>query len=85
MAVGVPCVISYAGAMCELAEDGVSGLFYSPSDYRKCASQIERLIEDKNLAQRISANAREVALVRNNMESVVDTQKQIYSEVVKSI
>ena len=85
MAVGAPCVISYAGAMCELAEDGVSGLFYSPSDFRKCASQIERLIEDKTLAQSISANARKLALIRNKMESVVETQKHIYSEVVKSL
>lgn len=83
MAVGVPCVISYAGGMIELAEDEVSGLFYSPSDYRECASQIERLILDKELSLKISLSAYKLARERNCTDDVIATQLEIYSTVLE--
>lgn len=82
MAVGVPGVISYAGAMSELAQDGVSGLFYSSADYRKCAYQVRRLIEDKELSRSISSAARCTAMERNNIQSVVTKQLSIYNDVL---
>ena len=82
MAVGVPGVISYAGAMSELAQDGVSGLFYSSADYRKCAYQVRRLIEDKELSRSISSAARRTAMERNNIQSVVANQLSIYNDVL---
>lgn len=82
MAVGVPCVISYAGGMSELAENEVSGLFYSPCDYRECASQIERIILDRKLALRISELSYELARVRNCTDAVIATQLDIYRKVL---
>lgn len=83
MAVGIPCVISYAGAMTELADDEISGLYYSPSDYRKCAYQIIRLIEDIDLSKSISKNAVVKALDRNELNSVVETQIGIYNKIIE--
>ena len=42
-AVGVPSIISYAGAMPELAENNISGIFFSPGDYVSCASKMIEL------------------------------------------
>ena len=83
MAVGVPCVISHAGGMSELAENEESGLFYSPCDYRECASQIERLISDRKLALRISESSYELARVRNCADAVIAMQLDIYRKVLE--
>ncbi len=85
MAVGVPCVISYAGGMSELAENEVSGLYYSPCDYRECASQIERIITNKELALNISESSYKLARVRNCTDDVVTTQLDIYNRVLEMI
>lgn len=82
MAVGVPSVISYAGAMSELAQNEISGVYYSPSDYYKCASLIAKLIEDEQFARKISINARELALTRNNTKNVIATQREIYDAIL---
>lgn len=82
MAVGVPSVIAYAGAMPELAQNGVSGLFYSPCDYRQCAQQVRCIIENPHLAQRLSQAARVTAQQRNNIDDVVKRQIDIYNTVI---
>ena len=81
MAIGVPSVVSYAGAMPELAEENRMALFYSPSDYYKCAYQIERLLDNEELANNLSHNARELAIERNSVEFVVKKQISIYNAI----
>ena len=83
MAFGIPCVVSYAGAMPELAIDNESVLFYSPTDYFNCAYQINRLIESDKLSSELSIKAKEIASGRNKYGDVVETQMKIYSEMCK--
>lgn len=85
MAVGIPCVASYAGGMSELAEDNESVLFFSPNDYVKCAGNIDRIKSDKDLALKLSDNARQKTQGRNDTISVVNRQLEIYDEVINSI
>ena len=47
-----------------------------------CAYQIERVLLEQALAERLSRQAREVALVRNNRERIVRQQIEIYKQVV---
>lgn len=82
-AVGVPAIISYAGAMPELAENRKSGLFFSPGDYISCASHMIELIENKNLALSLSREEQSTAQKRNNNESVLEIQLQIYKTILK--
>ena len=84
MAVGVPSVVSYAGTMPELTEYGKAALLYTPTDYRMCAHQVRQLLEDRNLASSISEAARCVAMERNNINSVVERQLEIYNQVLIS-
>ena len=82
-AVGVPSIISYAGAMPELAENNISGMFFSPGDYVSCASKMIELIESKELAIKLSGNAYELAHERNNDSIVLSTQLKIYEQILK--
>lgn len=82
-AVGIPSVISYAGAMSELATDRETGLFFSPGDYCSCAARMLEIIEDHNLAEYISEKSYILARERNNDERVLACQLKIYHEILQ--
>lgn len=82
MYVGTPCVVSFAGAMPELAKDNESALFFTPGDHVGCASKIERLLLDVELSKKISINSREIAIQRHNPKSIVENQIEIYEEII---
>lgn len=83
-AAGIPAIISYAGAMPELAEDRKSGLFFSPGDYMSCAARMIELIENKDLALSISRESLAIVKERNNDQAVVKTQIKIYETILKN-
>ena len=83
MVVGVPAVVSYSGAMPELARDGESALFFPPGDESACAWQLDRILGDDGLAERLSQNARSIGLLRNDSHSVLKRQIEIYDEVLR--
>lgn len=82
MMLGVPSVDSFTGGMSSLARDDESALFFSPGDEVMCAYQLERLLTDRALAERIGRQAREVAMVRNDRERIVRNQIEIYRQVL---
>lgn len=82
-AVGIPSIISYAGAMPELATDRETGLFFSPGDYRSCAARMLEIIEDKKLAEYISEKSYILAHERNNDTSVLACQLKIYQDILQ--
>lgn len=79
MAVGLPAVVSYAGAMPELAEDNESALFFPCYDFRTCASKIQALLSSVDLSCRISRAAIARAESRNTDVVVVEKQLEIYN------
>jgi len=81
MMVGVPTVVSYAGAMPELARDGESALYFPPGDSVTCAGRILRLVHDQVLAEAVSAKSRDTALIRNDPDAVARRQIEIYDRV----
>lgn len=83
MMIGVPTIASFAGAMPELAKHGEECLFYNPIDFQTCASYIKKLIEDKNLAEYISANGRKRRMKENDRELVLQTQINNYNQIIK--
>lgn len=80
MILGVPTVVSYAGAMSELAKHGEEALFYNSMDYAICASYIDELLQNKSLAEKLSTNARLRRIQENNPDSIVQNQLAIYDE-----
>jgi glycosyltransferase involved in cell wall biosynthesis len=58
MAMELPIVSSFSGAIPELIEDGVSGLLVPPNDEKALAAAIARLLDDPELGRRLGAAAR---------------------------
>jgi glycosyltransferase involved in cell wall biosynthesis len=84
MIIGVPSVVSYAGGLACLAEHNVTGLFFPPGDETMCAYQIARLLEDRDLAERMSPAARRVGLQRNDRRRVANEQLAIYRQIIEA-
>ncbi|NUR76476.1 MAG: glycosyltransferase family 4 protein [Thermoleophilia bacterium] len=53
-----PVVGSRVGGIADLIDDGVNGLLVAPGDVDALAASIERVLEDRPLAERLSASAR---------------------------
>lgn len=84
MIVGTPTIASFAGAMPELAENGKEALFYNSVDYYTCAAYIDKVLQDKRLAEKLSENGRVRRMKENDIDIVVKTQLDIYNEVLSN-
>ena len=84
MMVGVPSVVSFAGAMPQLGTHNKSALFFPVGDHWSCAQQIERIINEPELANKLSTEARITAFQRNNKTNVIQTQLDIYDKIINS-
>jgi glycosyltransferase involved in cell wall biosynthesis len=81
-AAGVPVVCSNSGGVPEVFQDGFNALLYPAGDDNAMAKAILRLIQDKELAKRISANARENA-GRFTWEMAAERTLRVYEEVLQ--
>lgn len=84
MAVGTPAVVSYAGAMPELAEPNKEALFFTPLDYKNCAYQILKILDSPSLSKDLSFNAINRTQIRNQDMSLSEAHIKIYQEVLDS-
>ncbi len=81
-AAGVPVVCSNAGGVPEVFQDGFNALLYPPGDDIAMAKAIIRLIQDRELAKTISANA--VATSRRfTWEIAAERTLRVYEEVLQ--
>lgn len=80
LCLGVPTVISYAGAMPEFTEELQTALCYSPMDYKSCAAKIESLFTDSELSRRLSCNSIELLRRKCLDEYVQKVQLSIYED-----
>lgn len=62
MASGTPVIASRVGGLPEIIEDGTTGFLVPPGDVAGLRERIERLVEDRPLAARMGARAREQVL-----------------------
>lgn len=81
--VGVPTVVSYAGAMPELAVHNKTALFFPPGDVVMCANAIEMYFQNSELANEMSINSYTQKRITN--KSVLQSQLSIYNQVMKRI
>jgi glycosyltransferase involved in cell wall biosynthesis len=78
MAAGRPIVATAVGAAPELIADGIHGLLVPPGDAAKLAEAIGRLLENRELAQRLGAAARRRAWERYSREAMVRRFEKFY-------
>ena len=82
---GVPSVLSYAGAMPYFSDDTEVALYYSPMDFVDCASHIIELYEDEIKCNQLSQNAISKMENKCSREQVLATQMGIYNSIVYKI
>ena len=83
MSLGTPCVVSSVGGVISIIKDEENALAFPAGDYAVMAHQIKRIFENDKLANKLSVNAKSVALKRHN---VIETTKQymdIYKDVIQ--
>jgi glycosyltransferase involved in cell wall biosynthesis len=76
---GLPVVASRVGGIPEIIEDGRTGFLFTPGDPRGLADRISRLLGDEQTRQRMSQQARSVALERFSTQSQIDEYLNLYA------
>jgi glycosyltransferase involved in cell wall biosynthesis len=76
-----PIIISNSGALPELIENEVSGLIVDPYDERQWATAIIRFIDNKELAKKVSKNAKTKALEEFSVEKFVGNYQLLYNSI----
>jgi alpha-maltose-1-phosphate synthase len=72
MAYELPCVVSTAGALDEIALDGETGLVVEPDGPAALAGALLRLLEDREFATRLGQNGRSRVEHHLNWDAVVE-------------
>lgn len=80
---GVPCVLSYAGAMPEFSENQKITSYYSPNDYISCAAEIKKILEDESGNKTISKLSSQIMYEKCGADQVKRVQLEIYNSVLK--
>jgi glycosyltransferase involved in cell wall biosynthesis len=84
MAAGIPIVATAVGGVPEMVEHDQSALLVSANDPPALTDAIARVLDDGELAQRLTTNASALVGTRYSPENYVRSLVEIYREVVKT-
>ncbi|MFA5315784.1 MAG: glycosyltransferase family 4 protein, partial [Candidatus Omnitrophota bacterium] len=79
---GVPVVASRVGGIPTVIEDGVTGLLVSPGDPPAIAAAVERLLEDRSLAQATVSRAKKRVAEAFSLDSMTQKTQAVYQSVL---
>ena len=82
MAAGAPVVTTPIAGIPEIVRDGVNGLLVAPDDPHAVADAVMRLRDDRDLAGRISAEARATVERELDGERLAGTLQTLFREVI---
>ena len=77
---GVPVVSTRSGAIPELIDHGETGLLVPPADAGSFADAIQLLIDQGELRQRMAHRAREMAMLRVDIDRNVEIHEELFRE-----
>lgn len=77
-----PLIVSDAGALPELVDNGISGLVVDPFDAYAWAEAILKLLESKDMADEFGENARNKAQNEFSIEKYVSNYHELYMELL---
>lgn len=83
MAAGVPIVATNVGGVPEVVENGETALLVPAKDRPALASGLAQILNDKNLAGRLTANSAALIADRFTPEKYVRALMDIYGEVIE--
>jgi N-acetyl-alpha-D-glucosaminyl L-malate synthase BshA len=79
---GVPVVASNIGGLPELIEEGVTGFLLPAGDFEGMADKSIKILKDNDLAQKMSAAARQVALDKYQTGEMIARYQNYYEEII---
>ena len=85
MATGRPVVGYKHGGVCEMVKDGYNGLLAEVGSTEDLADKIERLLEDKELREKMGRNSRKRLLECFSIESYVENYSNEYDRLTGKI
>jgi glycosyltransferase involved in cell wall biosynthesis len=81
--VGLPCVASYVGGIPSLVQDEETGLLFPSGDAAVLATCIQDIFVNDDMAMKLGASAKSMALERNDPTTIVEKVIQAYQTVIK--
>ncbi|OGP18244.1 MAG: hypothetical protein A2V21_308640 [Deltaproteobacteria bacterium GWC2_55_46] len=84
MAMGVPVVATDLKPFKEIVKDRETGLLAPVKDPQALADRISEILADARLSERLSKNARALALKSFSIESMLDRTEELYSGLLSS-
>jgi glycosyltransferase involved in cell wall biosynthesis len=85
MAAGLPVVASDVGGVAELVEDGVTGLLVPPADPARLAQALARVLDDRDLRQRLGTAGRARARERFDLGALRAAHVELYARVLSGM
>ena len=83
MALGLPAVASHAGGNPDVITSGETGLLVPPLDPLAWASALERVLGDREFAQRIARAGRDLVRREFTLERAAERTEAVYREAVE--
>ena len=81
-AYGLPVITTPVGGIPDIANDGVNLLLFNPGDTTLLTKQMEKLMVDRNLREKLSRASQELAKTMFNIETINKEIENLYSELL---
>lgn len=78
---GVAVIVSKVGGLVDLVQNGINGILTAPEDYQAIASSIKRLLNDQELYDRLTLNARKSVEEQFFLKQMVASIEKLYMEI----
>jgi glycosyltransferase involved in cell wall biosynthesis len=81
MAHGKPVIVTQAGSLPELVQDGITGFIVPPNDSEALRDRVERLVDDAALSRRMGAAARSHVEANFNWTATAGRGLELYQRL----
>jgi glycosyltransferase involved in cell wall biosynthesis len=85
MAAGTPIVATKVGGIPELIDDGVHGLLVAPGHPAALAAEVARILDDRDLADRLAGAARIRRSTEFDLSGMVERLQLLYEELFAAV
>lgn len=82
MACGIPVIVSRTGGLKEIVEDNENGLTFPKGEINVLASQLELLLHDQQLYEKLSQKGRERAALFS-IERMLQNHREVYQQLLQ--